>query len=60
MFELLLTDEQYTAAVMLNTYTSLLKVKASLLRQLDEKSLHALLDEIVYKMTTATLAECGM
>lgn len=60
LFNLLLNDEQYTSAIMLNTYNSLININKSLLSQLDEKSLNLLLDEIVYKMATCELADCGM
>ena len=56
---MLLNDEQSTSACIMDTYRGLINLKRHLLGQLDDKAVNLLLDEIVYKMATANLAETG-
>ena len=60
LFQLLLSDEQNTSAIVINAVKELIKIKRNLLTQLDEKTVYLYLDELVYKMATTDLDDVGM
>ena len=60
LFQLLLADEQNTAAIVINAVKELIKIKRNLFTQLDEKTVYLYLDELVYKMATTDLDDAGM
>lgn len=48
-----------TASIVMNTFSDIFKVKRSILKQIDEKALFYLLDEIIYKMASCELPTAG-
>ena len=60
LFQLLLNDEQYTAAIVIQSVKELFKIKRNLIRQLDEKTVYLYLDELIYKMATTETTEAGL
>jgi hypothetical protein len=60
LFQLLLSDEQNTSAIVINAVKELIKIKRNLFTQLDEKTVYLYLDELVYKMATTDLDDVGM
>ena len=59
LLQLLLNDEQFTSAIVMSTYREIVLAKKSILRQLDDKTLFYILDEVVYKLATSDLTEIG-
>ncbi|XP_009639164.1 IQ calmodulin-binding motif-containing protein 1 [Egretta garzetta] len=52
--QLLITDDVETAIIMMSVLHSILKVNSSVLLQVDEETLHSVLDELVYKLSSTT------
>ncbi|NWH82442.1 IQCB1 protein, partial [Piaya cayana] len=52
--QLLMTDDVETAVIMMSVLQSVLKVNSSLLLQVDEKTLHSVLDELIYRLSSTT------
>ncbi|KAM9548744.1 IQ calmodulin-binding motif-containing protein 1 isoform 1-T3 [Guaruba guarouba] len=52
--QLLITDDVETAILMMSVLHNLLKVNSSVLLQVDEETLHSVLDELVYKLSSTT------
>ncbi|XP_053926312.1 IQ calmodulin-binding motif-containing protein 1 isoform X1 [Cuculus canorus] len=52
--QLLVTDDVETAIIMMSVLHSVLKVNGSVLLQVDEKTLHSVLDELVYRLSSTT------
>ncbi|XP_069717523.1 IQ calmodulin-binding motif-containing protein 1 isoform X1 [Phaenicophaeus curvirostris] len=52
--QLLMTDDVETAVIMMSVLQSVLKVNGSVLLQVDEKTLHSVLDELVYRLSSTT------
>uniref|UniRef100_A0A672UMR7 IQ motif containing B1 n=1 Tax=Strigops habroptila TaxID=2489341 RepID=A0A672UMR7_STRHB len=52
--QLLITDDVETAVLMMSVLHNLLKVNSSVLLQVDEETLHSVLDELVYKLSSTT------
>ncbi|NXX11977.1 IQCB1 protein, partial [Podargus strigoides] len=52
--QLLITDDVETAIITMSVLHSILKVNSSVLLQVDEETLHSVLDELVYKLSSTT------
>ncbi|NXY67320.1 IQCB1 protein, partial [Glareola pratincola] len=52
--QLLITDDVETAIIMMSVLHSTLRVNSSVLLQVDEETLHSLLDELVYKLSSTS------
>ncbi|XP_059676104.1 IQ calmodulin-binding motif-containing protein 1 [Gavia stellata] len=52
--QLLITDDVETAITMMAVLHSILRVNSSVLLQVDEETLHSVLDELVYKLSSTT------
>ncbi|XP_065527532.1 IQ calmodulin-binding motif-containing protein 1 isoform X2 [Lathamus discolor] len=52
--QLLITDDVETGILMMSVLHKLLKVNSSVLLQVDEETLHSVLDELVYKLSATT------
>ncbi|NWI08552.1 IQCB1 protein, partial [Crypturellus soui] len=52
--QLLITDDVETAMIMMSVLDNILKVNSPALLCVDEKILHAVLDEVVYKLSSTT------
>ncbi|XP_009994528.1 PREDICTED: IQ calmodulin-binding motif-containing protein 1, partial [Chaetura pelagica] len=52
--QLLITDDVETAIIMMSVLHNLLNVSSSVLLQVDEETLHTVLDELVYKLSSTT------
>ncbi|XP_068543585.1 IQ calmodulin-binding motif-containing protein 1 [Anas acuta] len=52
--QLLVTDDVETAVIMMSVLHSILGVNSSVLLQVDEETLHSVLDELVYKLSSTT------
>ncbi|KAF1674998.1 IQCB1 protein, partial [Pygoscelis papua] len=52
--QLLITDDVETAVVMMSVLHNILRVNSSVLLQVDEETLHSVLDELVYKLSSTT------
>ncbi|XP_035427090.1 IQ calmodulin-binding motif-containing protein 1 isoform X1 [Cygnus atratus] len=52
--QLLVTDNVETAVIMMSVLQSILGVNSSVLLQVDEETLHSVLDELVYKLSSTT------
>uniref|UniRef100_A0A8C3GD34 IQ motif containing B1 n=1 Tax=Cairina moschata TaxID=8855 RepID=A0A8C3GD34_CAIMO len=52
--QLLVTDDVETAVIMMSVLHSILGVNSSVLLQVDEETFHSVLDELVYKLSSAT------
>ncbi|XP_051479053.1 IQ calmodulin-binding motif-containing protein 1 isoform X1 [Apus apus] len=52
--QLLITDDVETAIIMMSVLHNLLSVSSSVLLQVDEETLHTVLDELVYKLSSTT------
>ncbi|XP_025909923.1 IQ calmodulin-binding motif-containing protein 1 isoform X3 [Nothoprocta perdicaria] len=52
--QLLITDDIETAMIMMSVLHNILKVNSPVLLCVDEKFLHSVLDELVYKLSSAT------
>ncbi|NXK84929.1 IQCB1 protein, partial [Amazona guildingii] len=57
--QLLITDDVETAILMMSVLHNLLKVNSSVLLQVDEETLHSVLDELVYKLSSTTNPAIG-
>ncbi|KAM4668513.1 IQ calmodulin-binding motif-containing protein 1 isoform 2-T4 [Amazona ochrocephala] len=57
--QLLITDDVETAILMMSVLHNLLKVNSSALLQVDEETLHSVLDELVYKLSSTTNPAIG-
>ena len=55
--QLLITDELETATIVINVLRDLFNIEISVIHKLDEKSLNAILDEVIYKLTTSDLVD---
>ena len=60
LFQLLLTDEQNTSAIVMNTLKSIFMIKRSNITKMPEKTVNLFLDEIIYKMATSELRDAGL
>uniref|UniRef100_A0A8B9RQB1 IQ motif containing B1 n=1 Tax=Accipiter nisus TaxID=211598 RepID=A0A8B9RQB1_9AVES len=52
--QLLITDDVETAITMMSVLHNILRVNSSVLLQVDEETLHSVLDELVYKLSSTT------
>ncbi|XP_013816218.2 IQ calmodulin-binding motif-containing protein 1 [Apteryx mantelli] len=52
--QLLMTDDVETAIIMMSVLHDILRVNSPVLLRVDEKILHSLLDELVYKLSSTT------
>ncbi|XP_049660096.1 IQ calmodulin-binding motif-containing protein 1 isoform X1 [Accipiter gentilis] len=52
--QLLVTDDVETAITMMSVLHNILRVNSSVLLQVDEETLHSVLDELVYKLSSTT------
>ncbi|NWW54804.1 IQCB1 protein, partial [Pedionomus torquatus] len=52
--QLLITDDVETAIIMMSLLHNILRVNSSVLLQVDEETLHSVLDELVYKLSSTT------
>ncbi|NXW29245.1 IQCB1 protein, partial [Phaetusa simplex] len=52
--QLLITDDVETAIKMMSVLHNILRVNSSVLLQVDEETLHSVLDELVYKLSSTT------
>ncbi|NXH14804.1 IQCB1 protein, partial [Bucco capensis] len=52
--QLLITDDVETAITMMSVLHNLLRVNSSVLLEVDEETLHSILDELVYKLSCTT------
>ncbi|KAF1540683.1 IQ calmodulin-binding motif-containing protein 1, partial [Eudyptes schlegeli] len=52
--QLLITDDVETAVIMMSVLHNILRVNSSVLLQVDEETLHSVLDELVYKLSSTT------
>ncbi|NXG45619.1 IQCB1 protein, partial [Psilopogon haemacephalus] len=50
--QLLITDDVETAAIMMSVLHNILRVNSSVLLEVDEETLHSVLDELVYKLSS--------
>ena len=57
--QLLLSDEHNTSAAVMLAIKDIIQIKRNLITQLDEKTLHLILDEIVYKLAMSEMNEVG-
>lgn len=60
LFQILLTDEQNSSAIVMNTLRALFMIKRSFISKLPEKTTHIILDEVIYKLATSDLREAGL
>ncbi|NWS62673.1 IQCB1 protein, partial [Chunga burmeisteri] len=56
---LLITDDVETAIIMMSILHNILRVNSSVLLQVDEETLHSVLDELVYKLSATTNPAVG-
>jgi hypothetical protein len=59
LLQLLLNDEQFTSAIVMNVYREVISMKINSIKQLDEKYFIFILDEVVYKLAVSELIETG-
>ncbi|XP_065697265.1 IQ calmodulin-binding motif-containing protein 1 [Patagioenas fasciata] len=52
--QLLITDDTETAIITMSILHNILRVNSSVLLQVDEETLHSILDELVYKLSSTT------
>ncbi|XP_074729672.1 IQ calmodulin-binding motif-containing protein 1 [Strix uralensis] len=52
--QLLITDDVETAIIMMSVLHNIVRVNSSVLLQVDEETLHSVLDELVYKLSSTT------
>ncbi|XP_040458853.1 IQ calmodulin-binding motif-containing protein 1 isoform X2 [Falco naumanni] len=52
--QLLITDDVETAVITMSVLHNILRVNSSVLYQVDEETLHSVLDELVYKLSSTT------
>ncbi|NXQ91924.1 IQCB1 protein, partial [Nyctibius grandis] len=52
--QLLITDDVETAMIMMSVLHKILRVNSSVLLQVDEETLHSVLDELIYKLSSTT------
>ncbi|XP_074949148.1 IQ calmodulin-binding motif-containing protein 1 [Phalacrocorax aristotelis] len=52
--QLLITDDVETASIMMSVLHNILRVNSSVLLHVDDKTLHSVLDELVYKLSSTT------
>ncbi|NXU51807.1 IQCB1 protein, partial [Turnix velox] len=52
--QLLITDDVEITTTMMSVLHNILKINSSVLLQVDEKALHSVLDELVYKLSSTT------
>ncbi|XP_019378132.1 PREDICTED: IQ calmodulin-binding motif-containing protein 1 [Gavialis gangeticus] len=52
--QLLMTDDVETATAMMSVLRNILRVNSAVLLQVDEKILHSILDELIYKLSSTT------
>ncbi|NWS73563.1 IQCB1 protein, partial [Crotophaga sulcirostris] len=52
--QLLMADDVETAVIMMSVLHSILEVNSSVLLQVDEKTLHSVLDELVHRLSSTT------
>jgi hypothetical protein len=57
--QLLITDDLETTTIIINILRELFAVQINVIHKLDEKTLNAILDEVIYKLTTSNLLEVG-
>lgn len=57
--QLLLSDEHNTSAAVMLAIKEIIQIRRNLITQLDEKTLHYILDEIVYKLAMSEINEVG-
>ncbi|RXM98609.1 IQ calmodulin-binding motif-containing protein 1 [Acipenser ruthenus] len=58
--QLLLTDDVETEAVMMSVLQNIIRVNSVVLMKTDEKTVHAILDELVYKLSSSTNPVIGI
>ncbi|KFP77353.1 IQ calmodulin-binding motif-containing protein 1, partial [Acanthisitta chloris] len=56
---LLITDDVETAIIMMSVLHNILRINSSVLLQVDKKTLHSVLDELVYKLSSTTNPAVG-
>ncbi|XP_022084664.1 IQ calmodulin-binding motif-containing protein 1-like [Acanthaster planci] len=59
LLQMLITDDKETAIVILGLFQNAVRVNPVVLQTLDEKVVHSLLDEVIYKLSAFTEAEVG-
>ncbi|NWR69212.1 IQCB1 protein, partial [Centropus unirufus] len=52
--QLLMTDDVETAVIMMSVLHNILKVDSSVLLQVDEKTLHSVLDKLIHRLSSTT------
>ncbi|KAF4796978.1 hypothetical protein TURU_081330 [Turdus rufiventris] len=57
--QLLITDDVETAIIMMSVLHNILRINSSVLLQVEEKTLHSVLDELVYKLSSTTNPAVG-
>ncbi|XP_041118821.1 IQ calmodulin-binding motif-containing protein 1-like [Polyodon spathula] len=58
--QLLLTDDVETEAVMMSVLQNIIRVNSVVLMKTDEKTVHAILDELVYKLSSSSNPVIGI
>uniref|UniRef100_A0A8D2PX14 IQ motif containing B1 n=1 Tax=Zosterops lateralis melanops TaxID=1220523 RepID=A0A8D2PX14_ZOSLA len=56
---LLITDDVETAIIMMSVLHNILRINSSVLLQVEEETLHSVLDELVYKLSSTTNPAVG-
>ncbi|XP_038049435.1 IQ calmodulin-binding motif-containing protein 1-like [Patiria miniata] len=59
LLQMLITDDKETAIVILGLFQNAVRVNPMVLQTLDEKVVHSLLDEVIYKLSAFNDAEVG-
>uniref|UniRef100_A0A8C3VJ05 IQ motif containing B1 n=1 Tax=Catharus ustulatus TaxID=91951 RepID=A0A8C3VJ05_CATUS len=57
--QLLITDDVETAIIMMSVLHNILRINSSVLLQVEEETLHSVLDELVYKLSSTTNPAVG-
>ncbi|XP_059708719.1 IQ calmodulin-binding motif-containing protein 1 isoform X3 [Haemorhous mexicanus] len=57
--QLLITDDVETAIVMMSVLNNILRINSPVLLQVEEETLHSVLDELVYKLSSTTNPAVG-
>ncbi|RMC18716.1 hypothetical protein DUI87_04612 [Hirundo rustica rustica] len=57
--QLLITDDVETAIIMMSVLHNILRINSSALLQVEEETLHSVLDELVYKLSSTTNPAVG-
>ncbi|XP_033625036.1 IQ calmodulin-binding motif-containing protein 1-like [Asterias rubens] len=59
LLQMLITDDKETGIVILSMFQNAVRVNPEVLKTLDEKVVHSLLDEVIYKLSAFTDPEIG-